>query len=86
MKCSVLRLALTSNPHGGSVTSPPACTKPGEIGALMRRHAAYSSTLATRRRQYAAGKLNGTESKSVVPKLPPWTRHSSAAQVTWRVY
>ncbi len=48
-----------------------ACTKPGEIGALMRREGAYSSSLAIWRRQYAAGGLTGTASKKRGPKIDP---------------
>ena len=53
------------------VLAAAACTKPGEIGALMRREGVYSSALATWRRQYAAGELNGTESKKRGPKAAP---------------
>lgn len=53
------------------VLAAAACTKPGEIGALMRREGAYSSSLATWRRQYAAGELNGTESKKRGPQAAP---------------
>ena len=53
------------------VLAAAACTKPGEIGALMRREGAYSSSLATWRRQYAAGELTGTDSKKRGPKVDP---------------
>jgi transposase-like protein len=53
------------------VLATAACTKPGEIGALMRREGAYSSSLATWRRQYAAGELDGAESKKRGPKAAP---------------
>ena len=48
-----------------------ACTRPGEIGALLRREGVYSSALATWRRQYAAGELNGADSKRRGPKVAP---------------
>jgi transposase-like protein len=51
------------------VLAAAACTKPGEIGALMRREGAYSSSLATWRRQYAAGELTGEASKKRGPKV-----------------
>jgi transposase-like protein len=51
------------------VLAANACTKPGEIGALMRREGAYSSSLATWRRQYAAGELTGSASKMRGPKI-----------------
>ena len=50
------------------VLAAAACTQPGEIGALMRREGSYSSSLATWRRQYAAGELTGTASKKRGPK------------------
>lgn len=53
------------------VLATAACTRPGEIGALMRREGAYSSSLATWRRQYAAGELTGTDSKKRGPKADP---------------
>lgn len=53
------------------VLAAAACTKPGEIGALMRREGVYSSALATWRRQYAAGELAGTGSKKRGPKADP---------------
>ncbi len=53
------------------VLAAAACTKPGEIGALMRREGAYSSSLATWRRQYAGGELTGTASKKRGPKIDP---------------
>lgn len=53
------------------VLAAAACTKPGEIGALMRREGAYSSSLATWRRQYAAGELTGMDSKKRGPKADP---------------
>ena len=53
------------------VLATAACTKPGEIGALMRREGAYSSSLVTWRRQYAAGELTGTDAKKRGPKADP---------------
>ena len=53
------------------VLAAAACTKPGEIGALMRREGAYSSSLATWRCQYAAGELTGMDSKRRGPKADP---------------
>ncbi len=35
------------------------CTKPGELGALLRREGVYSSSLSTWRRQRDAGELAG---------------------------
>ena len=53
------------------VLATAACTKPGEIGALMRREGAYSSSLATWRRQFAAGELGGTASQKRGPTADP---------------
>jgi transposase-like protein len=39
------------------VAEADACTKPGEIGALLRREGLYSSHLSNWRRQLAAGTL-----------------------------
>ena len=60
------------------VLTAAACTKPGEIGALMRREGAYSSSLATWRRQYAAGELTGVDSKKTWPQSCPRTRGKQA--------
>lgn len=40
-----------------------ACTEPGQIGALLRREALYSSHLTTWRRQRASGGLAGLAPK-----------------------
>lgn len=53
------------------VLAAAACTKPGEIGALMRREGGYSSSLATWRRQYAAGELSDAAPKKRGPKVDP---------------
>ena len=53
------------------VLGAAACTKPGEIGALMRREGVYSSALATWRRQYAAGELDAAQAKKRGPKPVP---------------
>ena len=39
------------------------CTKPGEVGALLRREGVYSSSLSTWRRQHDAGELAGRGAK-----------------------
>jgi transposase-like protein len=53
------------------VRAADGCTKPGEIGALMRREGIYSSSLATWRRQHAAGELAGVASNKRGPKADP---------------
>jgi len=42
------------------VAEAEACTKPGDIGALLRREGLYSSHLSNWRRQLAAGTLGQT--------------------------
>ena len=59
---------LTNAQKRSIVIAANACTKPGEIGALMRRHGVYSSSLSTWRRQYEAGELDGTTVKKRGPK------------------
>ena len=63
------RCSITNADKRRIVVAAAACTKPGEIGALWRRECVYSSALATWRRQYAAGELNGAESKRRAPKV-----------------
>jgi len=45
------------------------CTKPGEIGALMRREGVYSSSLSTWRRQREAAELAALEPQKRGPKI-----------------
>ena len=47
------------------------CTKPGEIGALMRREGVYSSSLSTWRRQREAADLAALAPQRRGPKLDP---------------
>lgn len=65
------RRSITNADKRRIVLAAAACTKPGEIGALMRREGVYSSALAAWRRQYAAGELNGADSKKRGPKAEP---------------
>jgi transposase len=46
-----------------------ACTKQGEIGALLRREGVYSSSLATWRRKREAGELVALASQKRGPKV-----------------
>ncbi len=48
-----------------------ACTKSGEIAALLRREALYSSHLTAWRRQREAGELSGLAAKRRGPKARP---------------
>lgn len=47
------------------------CTKPGQLGALMRREAVYSSSLSTWRRQLEAADLQALAPKKRGPKADP---------------
>ena len=59
------------------------CSKPAEIGALMRREGVYSSSLSTWRRQREAAELAAVAPQKRGPKVDP-TRSSALqlAQVT----
>ncbi len=46
------------------------CTRPGEIGALMRREGVYSSSLSTWRRQREAADLAALAPQKRGPKIP----------------
>jgi len=47
------------------------CTKPGEIGALLRREGVYSSSLSTWRRQREAADLAALAAQKRGPKAAP---------------
>ena len=47
------------------------CTKPGEVGALMRREGVYSSSLSTWRRQREAADLAALAPQKRGPKADP---------------
>ena len=47
------------------------CTKPGEIGALLRREGLYSSLLTTWRAARERGELEGLSPKKRGPKATP---------------
>ena len=65
------RRSITNADKRRIVLAAAACTKPGEVGALMRREGVYSSSLATWRRQYAAGELSDGAAKKRGPKADP---------------
>ena len=50
------------------LTEADACTKPGELGALLRREGLYSSHINTWRAQRARGELQGLAPKRRGPK------------------
>jgi transposase len=47
------------------------CTKPGEVGSLMRREGVYSSALSAWRRQREAGALDALAPAKRGPKIDP---------------
>ena len=53
------------------VREAEACTKPGEIGALLRREGLYSSLLTEWRRAHEAGALGALERPRGRPKNDP---------------
>jgi transposase-like protein len=57
------------------------CTKPGEIGALLRREGLYSSLLTTWRAARDRGELAGLSAKPRGPKgVPPDPRDKKIAE------
>src|SRR5712692_3121718 len=57
------------------------CTKPGEIGALLRREGLYSSLLTTWRAARDRGELEGLTAKKRGPKVvPPDPRDKKIAE------
>ena len=50
------------------VQEADACTKPGELGALLRREGLYSSSLAAWRKARATGERKGLEARQRGPK------------------
>ena len=53
------------------VEAADRCTKPGEVGALMRREGVYSSSLSTWRRQREAAELAALAPVKRGPKADP---------------
>jgi transposase len=61
-----------------------ACTKPGELGALLRREGLYSSSLQNFRKQRAQGRLReiNAEHKVSLRKQKEATRQRDARKIT----
>ena len=55
------------------------CSRPGEIGALMRREGVYSSSLSTWRRQREAADLAALAPQRRGPKIP--ANHAETLQI-----
>jgi transposase len=61
------------------VVAAEACSKPGEVGALLRREGLYSSLLTEWRRARDSGALGALEPKQRGPKPPSAERVENAA-------
>lgn len=61
------------------VVAADACTRPGEVGALLRREGLYSSLLTEWRRARDNGALGALEPKPRGPKPPSAERVQNAA-------
>lgn len=62
------------------VLAAEACTKPGEVGALLRREGLYSSLLTEWRRARDSGALGALEPRQRGPK-PPSAERTRLAEV-----
>ena len=63
----------------GIVLAAEACTRPGEIGELLRREGLYSSLLTEWRRARDSGALGALEPRQRGPKPPSAERVENAA-------
>ena len=68
VKPKATRRRFTAEYKRAILTEADACTKPGELGALLRREGLYSSHLSTWRAQRARGELEGLAPKRRGPK------------------
>ena len=60
------------------VEEADACTRPGEVGALLRREGLYSSHLVDWRRQYRAGALRALSERRRGPAVEGITARQKA--------
>ena len=65
------------------LTKADQCAEPGQIGALLRKEALYSSHLTTWRRQREEGTLQGLSPKSAGAKQNPLIPLPSAS-FSWK--
>src|SRR2546428_6364272 len=65
------RRRFTAEYKGRIVREADRCTKPGELGALLRREGLYSSHLTTWRAARDRGELEGLSPKQRGPKAAP---------------
>jgi transposase-like protein len=76
------RRRLTADYKRRIVREADHCTKPGEIGALLRREGLYSSLLTTWRAARDRGELAGLAPKKRGPKvMPPDPRDKKIAEL-----
>ena len=66
-----LRRTFTNADKRRILQAADQCTKPGEVGALMRREGVYSSSLSTWRRQREAADLVALAPQKRGPKADP---------------
>jgi transposase-like protein len=65
------RRSFTSADRRRILQAADLCTKPGEVGALMRREGVYSSLLSTWRRLREAAEMAALEPRKRGPKVDP---------------
>lgn len=71
VKAAAPRRRFTAKDKERILVEAAACTKPGELGALLRREGLYSSHLSKWRQQAAAGRLAALEPKKRGPVAQP---------------
>ena len=67
------RRKFTAEYKRGVLRQAAGCTKPGELGALLRREGLYSSHLSTWRREMEQRGMDGLAPKKRGPKVTPPT-------------
>ena len=70
-RCHARRRHFSSADKRRILAAADRCTKPGEIGALMRREGVYSSPLSTWRRQREVADLAALAPQKRGPKIDP---------------
>ncbi len=65
----------------GIIEAADRCTRPGEVGALLRREGLYSSHLTTWRKQVGDGTLRALASKKRGPKKKRDARDAEIAKL-----
>ena len=65
------RRVFTAEYKRGLLREADACTRPGELGALLRREGLYSSHLSTWRQARERGEVSGLSPRKRGPKRKP---------------